>query len=137
MDNWETRSIVKGFPAKFLLEKARLFWEDIDFQAFEDVLALLIYGLVLFPNPDSFVDMNAIKIFLSRNPVPTLLGDIIHCFHTRTMKRRGTLLCFIPLLSRWFISPLPRSTLNNEQGLTWSQRVMSLSHSNIYWCSQC
>ena len=29
--NWETRSGVKGFLAKFLLEKARSFWEDIDF----------------------------------------------------------------------------------------------------------
>ena len=50
--NWETRSKVKGFLAKFLWEKARSFWDDLDFQAFEDVLALLIYGLVLFPNPD-------------------------------------------------------------------------------------
>ena len=48
--------------------QAQLFWDDLYFQAFEDVLALLIYGLVLFPNPDSFVDVNAIKIFLSRNP---------------------------------------------------------------------
>ena len=58
--------------------KAQLFWDDMDFQAFEEVLDLLIYGLVLFPNPDSFVDVNAIKIFLSRNPMPTLLGDILH-----------------------------------------------------------
>ena len=73
------------------MDKARLFWEDMDFQAFEDVLALLIYGLVLFPNPDQLIDENAIKVFLSCNLVPTLLGDILHCFHTRTMKKRGTL----------------------------------------------
>ena len=91
MTNWETRSGVKGFLAKFLLEKAHLFWEDMDFQDFEDVLALLIYGLVLFPNPNQLIDVNAIKVFLSRNPVPTLLGDILHCFHTHTMKKRGTL----------------------------------------------
>ena len=50
--NWETRSGVKGFLAKFLIEKAQLFWDAMDLQAFEEVLALLIYGLVLFPNPD-------------------------------------------------------------------------------------
>ena len=33
--NWETRSRVKGFLAKFLLEKARLFWEAMDLQDFE------------------------------------------------------------------------------------------------------
>ena len=96
ISNWETRSGVKGFLAKFLLEKARSFWDNMDFQAFEDVLAILIYGLVLFPNSDQFIDINTIKVFLSRNPVPTLLGDILHCLHSHTMKKEGTLLCHIP-----------------------------------------
>ncbi|XP_058777176.1 uncharacterized protein LOC131651534 [Vicia villosa] len=108
----------------------------MSYQAFEDVLALLIYGLVLFPNPDQFVDMHAITIFLARNPVPTLLGDILHSLYTRTNKKRGTLMCCIPLLSRWFISHLPRSVLRNEQRMQWSQRMMSLSHSDIHWCTR-
>ena len=33
--NWETRSWVKGYLAKFLLEKAQLFWDAIDFQDFK------------------------------------------------------------------------------------------------------
>ena len=100
----------------------------MDFQAFEDILALLIYGLVLFPNSDQFIDINAIKVFLSRNPVPTLLGDILHFLHTRTIKKRGTLLCCIPLLAKWFTSHLPQSALKNKQILTWSQRMISLTH---------
>ena len=32
--NWETRSGVKGFLAKFLIEKAQLFWEALNLQAF-------------------------------------------------------------------------------------------------------
>ena len=115
--NWETGSGFKGFLDKFLLEKDHSFWEDMDFQAFEDVLALLIYGLVLFPNSDQFINVNVIKVFLSRNRIPTLLGDILHCFHTRTMKKRGTLLCCIPLLAKWFTSHLPQSVLKNEQRL--------------------
>ena len=99
-------------------------------------MTLLIYGLVLFLNPDSFVDVNALKIFLSRNPVPTLLGDILHTLHTRTMKRRGVLMCCMPLMLRWFISHLPKSILKNEEGLGWSQRIMSLTHMDILWCSQ-
>ena len=85
VSNWETRSRVEGFLAKFLMDQAQLFWDNLDFQAFEDILALLIYGLVLFPNPDYFVDVNTVKIFLSRNPVPTLLCDILHALYTRTM----------------------------------------------------
>ena len=78
MTNWETRSGAKGFLTKFLVGNANYFWDSLDFKAFEDILTLLIYGLVLFLNSDSFVDVNAIKIFISRNPVPTLLGDILH-----------------------------------------------------------
>ena len=33
--NWETRSGVKNFLPKFLLEKAWLFWEDMDLKAFK------------------------------------------------------------------------------------------------------
>ena len=125
----------KAFLAKFLIEKARLFWDAMDLQAFEEILALLIYGLVLFPNPDQLIDVNVVKIFLTRNPVPTFLGDILHYLHTRTMRKRGALMCCILLLSRWFISHLPRSILKNEKGLRWSQRIMLLSHADIHWCS--
>ena len=45
-------------------------------------------------------------------------------------------MCCIPLLFRWFISHLPRSVMKNEQGLRWSQRLMSLAHSDIHWCSR-
>ena len=117
MDNWVTRSGVKGFLAKFLIDQAQQFWDNLDFQAFEDILDLLIYGLFLFPNPDSFIDVNAVKIFLSCNPVPTLLGDILHALYTRTTRRRGTLMCCMPLLVRWFISHLPKSVLKNEEGV--------------------
>ena len=98
MDNLETRSEVKGFLAKFLLEKAQLFLDAMSFQAFEEILALLIYGLVLFPNPDQLINVNSIKIFLSRNPVPILLRDILHSLHTGTMRKKGifcvTYLCY-------------------------------------------
>src|ERR1051325_5672438 len=88
-DNWETRSGVKGLLAKFLIKKAREFLKAMSFHAFEDILVFLIYSLVLFPNPDQFIDVNAIKIFRTRNLVPTLLGDILHSLHISTIKRQG------------------------------------------------
>ena len=136
MTNWETRGNVQGIPIKFLFEKAYYFWGTLDLQAFEEVLALLIYGMVLFPNADQLVDVNTIKVFLSHNPVPTLLGDILHSLHACTLKRRGTLQCCTPLLARWFILHLPISTLKNEQCKRWSHRLMSLTHSDIHWCSR-
>ena len=93
MTNWETRSGVRGFLAKFLLEKAQDCWNTLDLQAFEEILALLIYGMVLFPNPDQLIDVNAVKIFMSRNPMHTLLGDILHSLHSRTIRKREELMC--------------------------------------------
>ena len=98
--NWETRSGVKGFLSKFLMEKARLFWDDMDLQAFEEILVLLIYRLVLFSNPDQLIDVNAVKSFLTRNLVPILLGDVLNSLHTRTMRKWWTLMCCLSLLSR-------------------------------------
>ena len=97
-----------------MIEKAQWFLDATSFHTFEDILALLIYGLVLFPNLDQFIDVNSIKIFLTHNLIPTLLGDIMHSLYTRTMKKRGTFMCCIPLLYRWFISHLPQSVLKNE-----------------------
>ena len=132
-DNWVTRSGVKGFLAKFLIGKANSFWNDLDFRAYEDILALLIYGLVLFPNPDNFINVTAIRIFMSQNPVPTLLGDILQQLHARTTRRRGTLWCCIPLLVRWFISHLPKFILKNQEGRGWAHRLMSLTDKDIIW----
>ena len=92
MANLETRSGAKGFLTKFLVDKANYFWDSLDFKAYEEILALLIYGLVLFPNPDTFVSINAIKIFISQNLVPTLLGDMLHQLYARTARKRGTLM---------------------------------------------
>ena len=132
--HWEVRSGIKGFLARFLFEKAQECWNSLDLQAFEEVVALLVYGLVLFPNPDQLIDISAVQIFMSRNPIPTLLGDILHSCYTRTMRKRGVLMCCTPLLGRWFISHLPQSVLKNERGLRWSQRLMTLTHADIHWC---
>ena len=43
-------------------------------------------------------------------------------------------MCCTPLVYKWFILHLPRSVMKNELGLRWDQRLISLSHSNIYWC---
>lgn len=39
------------------------------------LLALSVYGIMLFADEPKFVSMSAIHIFLLKNPVPTLLGD--------------------------------------------------------------
>ena len=73
---------------------------------------------------------------MSRNSVPTLLGDILHALYARTARKRGTLICCAPLLARWFISHLPKSVLKNKEGMGWAYRIMSLAHTDIIWSTK-
>ena len=123
----------KGLSDKFLVGKSNYFWDSLDFKAFKDILSLLIYGLVLFPNPDSFVDVNVVKVFISRNHVPTLLGDILHHLYARTARKQGTLMCCAPLLARWFISHLPKSVLKNKEGMGWAYTRRSYDSNHHGW----
>jgi hypothetical protein len=76
-DNLITKGERPGLTSDFLFEKAFKFFETMSVPAFEAIFAVLVYGLLLFPSEDSFVDLQAIQIYLMGNPVPTLLGDII------------------------------------------------------------
>ncbi|XP_058752245.1 uncharacterized protein LOC131625401 [Vicia villosa] len=89
-----------GLPLDFLNEKAEIFAKASSMDALEGVLSLLIYGQVLFHHYDKIVDVAAIKIFLSKSPVPTLLGDLLHSIHFRASKRKGWVLGCAPLLHK-------------------------------------
>lgn len=137
-NNLTSKGGLKGFSSKFLLAKATHFLNlgcDI---VFESYFALLIYRLLLFPNIEGFIDSIAIRIFLGGNPVLTLLVDTYHSIHYQTMKGGGTITCCIPLLYKWFVSHLPQSSSfwDHSLGLQWSQRLMSLTHSDIAWYNQ-
>ncbi|XP_050897777.1 uncharacterized protein LOC127104642 [Lathyrus oleraceus] len=133
--NITTKGGILGLPAKLLIEEARYFASMNSTDAFEAILAFLIYGLFLFPNVDDFVDINVIKIFLIGNLVPTLLVDVYHSIHLRNFHKGGVIICCVTLLYKWFISHLPRSTAfwDLKDGFLWSQKIMSLTHSDIDW----
>lgn len=58
------------------------------------MLALLVYGILLFSNIDNFVDHLAVRIFLSSNLVPFLVADIYYALHEHHEKKGGTFLCY-------------------------------------------
>lgn len=93
-----TKGGILGVPAKFLMEKAATLAIAGSMVAFEAILALLIYGIILFPNVDNFVDINAIHIFLIRNLVPTLLADTYYSIHDKMEKNGGTVMCCTSLM---------------------------------------
>ena len=76
--NVASKGAMKGFHLGFLLREGNAKVVKEDWKGFNAILACCIYGMCLFPNEPKFVDMNAISIFIQRNPIPTLLGDVYH-----------------------------------------------------------
>ncbi|XP_050877513.1 uncharacterized protein LOC127081283 [Lathyrus oleraceus] len=87
-DNLKTKGGLPGFHLSFLLATLDVLVKEENWKAFNVVLTCSVYGIVLFPNVVDFVDINAIHIFMMRNPIPTLLGDIYHSIHYRNHKKR-------------------------------------------------
>ncbi|XP_050897307.1 uncharacterized protein LOC127104147 [Lathyrus oleraceus] len=136
--NLKPKGGIHGFTSKFLVDKAITFAEAGRWMAFNAHLALLIYGIILFSNMEEFVDLAAIHIFLTPNPIPTLLADTYYSIHVRTQKKKGTIVCCTPLLYRWYILHLPSEGpfVENKYNLKWSQRIMSLKAEDIPWYSR-
>ncbi|KAI5429806.1 hypothetical protein KIW84_034405 [Lathyrus oleraceus] len=82
-DSWKTSGDGGGLPLKFLLRVARGEAEKGNWEAFRAQLAVMIYGIVLFPSMPNFVDYAAVCIFIGGNPVPTLLADTYYAIHSR------------------------------------------------------
>ncbi|KAI5389142.1 hypothetical protein KIW84_074696 [Lathyrus oleraceus] len=76
--HWVKKGGLFGLPSDFLIKEATAFAQAGSVDAFEVIFVLLIYGLTLFPNIEGFVDVNAIRLFLIGNPMPTLLGGGIN-----------------------------------------------------------
>ncbi|XP_050895607.1 uncharacterized protein LOC127102253 [Lathyrus oleraceus] len=87
---------------------------------------------------DEFIDLAAIHIFVTQNPIHTLLAGTYYSIHVRTQKKKGTIVCCTPLLYRWFISYLPSKGpfVKNKDNLKWSQWIMSLKAEDISWYSR-
>ena len=135
-DSWKSSGDVVGLPLKFLLRVAREEAEKGSWEAFHAQLAVMIYGIVLFPSMPNFVDYAAVSIFIGGNPVPTLLADTYYAIHSRHGKG-GAIRCCLPLLLRWFLSLLPVSGpfVDAQSTHKWTQRVMSLTSYDIRWQS--
>lgn len=102
--NLKPKGGTHGFPLKFLVDKAVTISKAESWDAFNIVFTLIIYGIMLFPNMEDFMDLASIYLFMAKNPVPTLLADTYYSIHVRNQKRKGIIMGCIPILYRWFIS---------------------------------
>lgn len=106
--NWGTKGFVKGLTQKFLKAHAWVMLKEERPNFYSATLALMIHGIVLFPNIDKFVDHLVVEVFLTKNPIPFLLADFYHTLHTRHEKKGSTFLCCASLLHLWMRARMPQ-----------------------------
>ncbi|GAU40821.1 hypothetical protein TSUD_398050, partial [Trifolium subterraneum] len=138
--HFKTERGASGFRRDYLEMMATNFAKDREWESLGEVLALLIFGLVLFPNQKNFIDVAAISVFWAvrvnkEDPVPALLADVYYTLHMRYENRGGLMLCCIPLLYSWFISQISENVLPSKtlKRLEWSQKIVSLTEGSILW----
>ncbi|XP_050908879.1 uncharacterized protein LOC127122616 [Lathyrus oleraceus] len=130
--NLETKGNTKGFSLSFLLERAHTLLKAESWDACYSAIVLAIYGIVLFPNMDGFIDMVVICVFLTGNPIPTLLADVYYYMSHSYTKKKGMIACCAPLLYQWFLEHLPKTGAWVEQtDVSWPQRLGSLRSEDL------
>ncbi|XP_050919136.1 uncharacterized protein LOC127136642 [Lathyrus oleraceus] len=132
-ENLSSKGGLSGFHLYFLVAKAKECVAQGNWEAVCALLALSVYGIMLFADEPKFMSMSAIHIFLLKNPVPTLLGDFYFSVHNKNEKRRGRLVrCCAPLFHKWLMRHLPNDDafLNPHQARNWARRQLgyALTH---------
>ena len=87
----QNRNGVVGIPRKCLEKKTKALINQGEWTSFIDILALLVFGTILFPNVDGLVDLAAINTFLAyhhskESPVIVVLADAYDTFDLRCKK---------------------------------------------------
>jgi len=109
----------KGIPQVYLERHPRRLIEKEIGETFIDVLALTLYGFMLFPYMEIFVDQTAIDVFIaykihSKSLVIAILDDVYESLNLFYAFKRKKMLCCVPILYVWFISQVRLGTLNVE-----------------------
>ena len=94
-------------------QKTRALADQGEWASFIDVLALLVFGVVLFPNVDGLVDLAAIDAFLAyhhskESLIVVVLADAYDTFDRRCKKSGARIVCCTPALYVWLVSHLIR-----------------------------
>ncbi|KAH1189677.1 hypothetical protein GmHk_20G057405 [Glycine max] len=141
---------VVGIPRKYLEAKTRILVGKGEWAPFIDILALLIFGGILFPNVDGLVDLAAIDAFLAyhdhkESPVVAMLADLYDTFDRRCEKSSTRIVCCTLALYVWLVSHLFRQEVRHacpleshrscteKGGANWDQLLANKEGASVNW----
>jgi len=117
-----------------------------DWETFMDVLALILYGVILFPYAGDHIDYAAMDIFVavrtrSKNPVTAVLADTYLALDLCYERKVKKMLCSVHILYVWLmacvgdnvlgvrcpIELVTRKKLEKRSGKEWALFVAGLN----------
>jgi len=147
-----TRRGVRGFPKKYLETYLHQLADKEDWEIFMDVLALVIYGVLVFPNQEDLVDYDAIGVFiavktLAENPVSAILADTYTTLDLWHERRKRKMACCLSALYVWLVSRIAERAVGFRcpvelalkrgpelrGGDEWKQFFAGLNETKIQW----
>ena len=137
-------------PRKHLEEKAKALADQGEWASFIDVLALLVFRVVLFPKVDGLVDLGPTDAFLDyhhskQSLVVAVLVDAYDTFDQRCKKSGARIVYCTPALYVWLVShlfhhesrlicPLEGHRMCAEKGkASWEQLLAGMVGASINW----
>ena len=146
----QNRNGVIGIPRKRMEEKAEALASQEEWASFIDILALLVFGTVLFPNMDGLVDLVAIDAFLAyhhnkESPIIAMLVDTYDTLDLRCEKSSAKIIYCTPALYMWLVShifhheggpicPVQGHRMCAEKGkANWEELLAGMVGASINW----
>lgn len=148
----KNRSNILGIAQSYLEAKLESLAAKKDWTTFMDVLALTIYGVVLFPRMDGYIDFSAINVFLAwkngkENPTSAVLADTYYTLHFSHENKGRKIYCCLPVLYVWLVTHVfsnqckltcPIEDYNmcyvkNKSDKEWAKCLADLSERAVRW----
>ncbi|XP_017431748.1 uncharacterized protein LOC108339111 [Vigna angularis] len=110
-----------------------------EWETFMDVLALTLYGVMLFPKVEDFVDYGAIDIFVANrtrleNPIAAILADVYETLSFCHERKGQRILCCLPTLYLWLASRVFKGTVDKSiKADEWTHFFVGLNGGKIKW----
>lgn len=141
-----------GFLRRFFEERALVFAKNKDWDAFMDVFALIIFGVVLFPRDEEIIDVAAIDVFMAfknrgENPTHAVLADLYYSFNDCHEKMRKKIIGCLPALYVWManlmfnsgfrsscpIDDIRGCIVKEKTRQEWAETLVNLNESAVRW----
>ena len=139
-----------GILRQRLEERAETLADQGEWTSSIDILALLVFGILLFPNVDGLVDLAVIDVFLAyhhnkESSVIAVLADAYDTFDLRCEKSSARIVCCTPALYVWLVShiflhegrpvsPLQDHRMCAKKGkVNWEELLAGMIGASVSW----